>query len=204
MQKPYYEQPQGYPGYFQHNNGYGGYESQVPGYGPAGDPYTPSSRSSCLMQTPPPGLQHPGVGTCPPAVDYPHQFANSCMQNVDIGRNTGPAVVPGGMHPNPPSLKHHPQHTGEIYPWMRESRHNSKQRQQQQQHPQQPQQLGHITGKSYLCLSASLIWLITRWNADQWPQESHVKFTATWITLKWTDRITKVWVDHSDYQLMLR
>lgn len=156
-QKSYYEQPQGYaPGFYQPLNGYGAYDSMV-GYGGGGgggsggglgDNYGP--RSSCVMQGAPPGMQHPGVvGNCPPMEYSPHQYANSCMQTIDLTgcNNISPGGTPGGLPPNPQSLKSH-NPPAEIYPWMRESRQNSKQRQHHSpQHPQQSPQITNTNGE---------------------------------------------------------
>ena len=152
MHKAYYEPSPG-------NQGYAGYYAGANGYGyPAdrGMPYgaTPASqggqggeqygRSQCLMQGSAPNMppsQMPGGHSGPPQLDYGHQgyAAASCMQ----GGTSPMAPVQGGL----PTGPNNPQAMGtkptpqEIYPWMRESRHNGKQRPASSQTPGKQQTL---------------------------------------------------------------
>jgi hypothetical protein len=127
MPKGYYDNCMMYQGYY--GNGYHGY----PQYGT-----TPAEqgqlqdhyRQQCLMQGASPGLQiQQGQ-----SLEYAQQGygASPCM---------GPGTPPMGhtqMGSNPANPQMMGQKPQEIYPWMRESRHNAKQRTQ----PAQPQSQG--------------------------------------------------------------
>lgn len=146
MQKAYssHYDTQGYPGGygFPATNGYGYHPDRTgagmppygitpavsQGQGTGGDQY----RNQCLMQGSAPMSQMPGAGhpngTGP--LDYTNQmppYSNGCMQG-----SGGMPPLQGGLPP-----VHNPQGMGgkglpqEIYPWMRENRHNGKQRAQQ-------------------------------------------------------------------------
>ena len=111
-----------YQGYYP-TNGYG-YDPQSLGYGYSGSSSEPqvAYRSSCLMQGqgPPPAHQ-------PGAMDYsPQGYGAPYTQGMPTGSPTFslPSQGPMGMGLGGPGKPHPP----EIYPWMKESRQNSKQR----------------------------------------------------------------------------
>ncbi len=138
MQKGTYFQDQHYPsGFYQNTNGFNYEGSGQMGYGQA---TMEGYRSSCLMQVPPQG---PVGASCGP-LDYSQGYTNSCMQNISDMSGPG-APHPGNGTQSPinqkcgvggPPIAHQTPHMGqlpqsgaEIFPWMKESRHNTKQRQ---------------------------------------------------------------------------
>ena len=125
MQKTYYEHTQAYPGYYPNTNGYS-YDSHHYSPSPGGDGY----RSSCLLQGGP--VQQTGAQN---AYTDTYSYNSSCMQTVNAPYNQVNPPGPGIPPATSPGLKPQvqgPQAQGpEIYPWMRECRQNSKQRQQQ-------------------------------------------------------------------------
>lgn len=150
----YYNHPVQYQTYFPNENGFPPYDS----YGqsnpsPTGADYY--THSSCAMQN----SHHPSSNN---SNEYsqvqsqyhgPDTYANPCLSQQQ-GLNCTPGL------PGPPGTTgsaggNVQQSKGEIYPWMKESRQNSKQRQQQQQQQhqqtttaqQQPQQL---SGNAFL------------------------------------------------------
>ncbi|XP_074652031.1 uncharacterized protein LOC141906654 [Tubulanus polymorphus] len=114
MQKGYYHDPgQGYAGYYGGN----GYAFDGPGYGPEHVPEG-AYRASCYMQTP---LSHTIPATCTENGVYPQHYNASCMQDA-----TSNGIVAGA----PVNQTHAvTTTTKEIYPWMRESRQNAKNKQ---------------------------------------------------------------------------
>lgn len=145
MQKQYYDHQQTavsqYPGYFPYSNGYGYSAASHPetsphqmGYGAssahhpsAAQGVTDSYRAQCLMQTTAP-MPSPGQGMSP-VDNYPQTYppTSSCMQNGLPPGCSGLGVVPppGSLHQNPQAPGKSQQ---EIYPWMRDSRQNTKHR----------------------------------------------------------------------------
>nr|AAD55934.1 homeoprotein CH-Hox3 [Chaetopterus variopedatus] len=113
MQKSYYDPTHSYQGYYQNANGYN-YDNYAP-Y-PTGSPPMDGYRPSCLMQAP----MQPGA--CMP-MDYVQPYSNSCMQGATPTCNL---QVSGAGNPHHASTL---KHQAEIYPWMKESRQNTKQRQ---------------------------------------------------------------------------
>ncbi|XP_076090586.1 uncharacterized protein LOC143062713 [Mytilus galloprovincialis] len=118
----YYNQPQNFPHYFPGDNGYAyepsfGHTAQSP---TGGDYYPPGS---C-------GIQNDFIPTSGTEFKNPpcnEDYGNLYYQNQNI---------PPGNSP----VSHSSSKPGKIFPWMTESRQNSKQRQnhQQQQQQQQP------------------------------------------------------------------
>lgn len=151
MQKTgfYYNQQQSFNSYYPTENGYC-YENVQTNGGSYGDP-SPS---------PPGGDYFPqGQGSIPagnngvPNGDlspnhYAEQYSSRCLQNMTCNQNVGsPSPTTGVMKK-------------EIYPWMKESRQNSKRQQQQQSQQQQQQQTTQTTqqqhnlgGETYLFLN---------------------------------------------------
>ncbi|XP_041372019.1 homeobox protein Hox-B4-like [Gigantopelta aegis] len=117
MQKGYCDQMPTFQGYFPNENGGFKYENSF-AYGNtapdnAGSYY---GQSSCAVQS---HLTSANPDNCPTLGDYNDQpYSSSCMQPQ--GLSCGPGLA---MHPSPPQCKQ------EIYPWMKESRQNAKQRQ---------------------------------------------------------------------------
>nr|ANO46566.1 Hox3 homeobox protein [Novocrania anomala] len=113
MQKVYYDPTSAYPGYY--HNGYP-YENQ-PVYNGGPPSMVESYRSTCLMQQ-----QQQQHSNSPR--DYSYN-GTSCMQET----GGSPCSVQGSPTDSDPREPSHPVKTTEIYPWMRESRQNSKHRQ---------------------------------------------------------------------------
>ena len=114
MQKAYYEQQAHYPGFYTPQNGY--YE-QIGGY-----PQAPvdNYRAQCVMQG---QMTHPQLGPMPGEYGG---YAGQCMQagmpppcGLPAQQGLAETPVEGAMKGQP---------SQEIYPWMRESRQNNKQR----------------------------------------------------------------------------
>lgn len=116
MQKGYCDQLPAYQGYYPSENGY----KYDPFYGNINADVNCSyyGQSSCAVQN-----HLVGENQCPQIGDYNDQgYGNPCMQP---GPMEGPGVGP--MHPDPSSMDSKSQQA--IFPWMKESRQNSKQRQ---------------------------------------------------------------------------
>ena len=123
MQKAYCEQMPAFQGYFPSENGFKYENSFVYGNtapesnnnsgGNAGSYY---GQSSCAVQS---HLTSANPDHCPTLGEYDQPYPSSCMQPQGIPCGQGLA-----MHPSPS-----PQGKQEIYPWMKESRQNAKQRQ---------------------------------------------------------------------------
>lgn len=115
MQKVYYDQ-QAYSGYFHHN----GYAYDNP-YVQASNDY----RAQCLLQQTT-ALNSPSSGN---SQEFPTSYSTSCMQDNPqrsppcsvVGPASSPGSDGGGSTPGSAPTK-----PAEIYPWMRESRQNSK------------------------------------------------------------------------------
>ncbi|XP_064644848.1 homeobox protein Hox-B4a-like isoform X2 [Lineus longissimus] len=114
MQKTYFETNHaGYPGYYQNTNGYS-YDSNFDQVSDGGYYRERAGRGQCYMQTP-----ISPVAPCAENGTYLQNYSNQCMQDSD----TNGSIHPGQVTPN------HGPPKQEIYPWMRESRQNSKAKQ---------------------------------------------------------------------------
>ncbi|ESP02969.1 hypothetical protein LOTGIDRAFT_56601, partial [Lottia gigantea] len=116
MQKTYCDSMPAYQGYYPHDNGYK-YENAYATYGTMGPDsaagyYRPTS---CAVQPP---MSQNG-DQCPTLTEYNDGYTNSCMQSNPLA-----------CHPGSNNLQE-PGHNGKgqgVFPWMKDSRHNSKQR----------------------------------------------------------------------------
>ncbi|XP_045210339.1 homeobox protein HOX3-like [Mercenaria mercenaria] len=131
MQKTgfYYNQQQQFNSYYPSENGYcyenvqtngGSYGEPSPS--PPGGDYFPQGQ--CNL---PPGSNSVPNGDLSPN-HYGDQFSSRCIQNMNCNQNLGSASPTSGVMKK------------EIYPWMKESRQNTKRQQQQQAAQQQQQQ----------------------------------------------------------------
>ncbi|XP_050404205.1 homeobox protein HOX3 [Patella vulgata] len=117
MQKTYCESMPAYQGYYPHDNGYK-YENAYAAYGTMGSDSAPGyyRSSSCAVQTP---MTQTG-DQCPTLTEYSDGYNNSCMQTNPLACHPGANALHDSSNPSGKGQG--------VFPWMKDSRHNSKQR----------------------------------------------------------------------------
>ncbi|XP_014680504.1 PREDICTED: homeobox protein HOX3-like, partial [Priapulus caudatus] len=126
MQKTFYEQADVYTGYYSNTslNGYGYDPQQLSGYGDYSNPQMETQTArwpSCYMDA-----NSLGAPQDMTAAASPQDYSGSCMR-AGVVANTACHYPGSPVQQSPPFLA---EPCKEIYPWMKESRQNSKQRQQ--------------------------------------------------------------------------